>query len=218
MEQAIISRLDWTFHHDYEIEQCAYSGQPNGENPAPPISPADGKVYFFPANLETNLERSTIVTMRVKPAKSLPFVGVFAYGFDSRFATDVIFSCPDPEKLCVVCGGYSYIVKTHNPMIWERLPVVPVVHAFAAPEHDILVFGDFTRFAAYGVNAVAWVTEQVTWDGIKIAEVSSSEIRGFGWEAPTGRDVEFRVNLSTGTHIGGTAPRRNRRATKEEAG
>jgi hypothetical protein len=218
MEQATISRIDWTFPRDYEVEQCSYSAAPNGENAAPPISPADGKVYFFPANLEANLERATVVTLRVRPSKSQPFVAVFAYGFDFRFATDAIFSCPDVEKVCVVCGGYSYIVKTHNPLIWERLPVVPVIHAFPAPGHEILVFGDFTRFAAYGVNGVVWVTEQVTWDGIKIAEVSSHEIRGFGWEAPTGRDVEFRVNLATGTHIGGTAPRRSRRPTSEEAG
>jgi hypothetical protein len=39
--------------------------------------------------------------------------------------------------------------------------------------------------------------------GLSITEVGSDYIKGIGWDAPNEREVEFRVDLSTGEHTGG---------------
>lgn len=198
-------RFDWSFSHDYEVEETEYvpagdAGLIDLVGPAP-------KPRFFPANIESDLERLTAVVLRIKPDNAAAWPGVFACGFDSPFVVDAVFSTPDPEKVCIIAGGYSYIFSTENPRMWDRLPVVPVVHAHPVPESDMLVFGDFTRLAAYGSTGLLWVTERLTWDGIKISGIADGVVRGYGWDATTGRDLEFAVNLSTGEHTGGAAPR-----------
>jgi hypothetical protein len=205
-------RFDWSFAHDYEVEEAEYVPAESGG--LIELGGAAPKPRFFPANIESDLERLTAAVLRIKPDQGEPWLGVFACGFDSPFVVDAVFSTPDPEKVCVIAGGYSYIFSAANPRMWDRLPVVPVVHAHSVPESDMLVFGDFTRLAAYGSTGLLWVTERLTWDGIKVNQIADGVVRGFGWDATTGRDLEFTVSLSTGEHTGGAAPRaRNQQQT-----
>jgi hypothetical protein len=198
-------RFDWSFSHDYEVEESEYA--PVAPDSLIELGGPTPKPRFFPANIENELERLTTVVLKITPANGNPWLGVFACGFDSPFVVDAVFSTPDPEKLCIVAGGYSYIFEAGNPRMWDRLPVVPVVHAHSVPESDMLVFGDFTRLAAYGSAGLLWVSERLTWDGIKISGIADGVVRGFGWDATTGRDLEFAVNLATGEHTGGASPR-----------
>jgi hypothetical protein len=53
--------------------------------------------------------------------------------------------------VCVISGSAGYIVKVDKPEMWKKI-VIPVLTVRSLPEHGLLVFGDFTRLAAYGRN------------------------------------------------------------------
>jgi hypothetical protein len=65
------------------------------------------------------------------------------------------------------------------------------------------VFGDHTTLTAYGRTGLEWRTKQLSWDGLKILEVTADAIKGEGWDAPEDRFVEFNVDVRTGSHQGG---------------
>jgi hypothetical protein len=73
-------------------------------------------------------------------------------------------------------------------------------------ERGLLVFADYLVLTAWGRNGKLWATERLSWDGLRITEVTADEVRGFGWEAPADREVAFVVDLATGRHRGGARP------------
>jgi hypothetical protein len=50
------------------------------------------------------------------------------------------------------------------------------------PEHQLLVFSDFTRLAAYGKGGLVWRSPRVCWDELKILNVTPDAIEGTGYD------------------------------------
>jgi hypothetical protein len=167
---------------------------------------ASSELLFYPPDIEGEIENVAHVAVQVAVEGGGRWVGVFACGFDSNKVASGLFSHPDPERICVVAAGYGYIVDTREPRLYERVIAQPVVSVYPASEAELLLFADFTNISAYDREGIAWRTERLTWEGLRITEVSSTTVRGYGWDMPKDKEVEFAVDLKTGQHVGGTAP------------
>lgn len=163
---------------------------------------------FYPPEIEIEIEDVAHVAVRVEPAGGEAWTGVFACGFDSAKVASGLYSHPDPKRMCVVAAGYGYIVDTREPRLYERVIAQPVVSVHAAREAELLLFTDFTNISAYGREGITWRTERLTWEGLRITEVTAATVRGYGWDMPKDREVEFAVDLKSGQHVGGAAPGR----------
>jgi hypothetical protein len=67
-------------------------------------------------------------------------------------------------------------------------------------EKQLLVFTDFSGLAAYGSNGLAWRSQRVCWDDLKIVRVTRDTIEGTGYDPanPATHRSRFIVDLKTG--------------------
>jgi hypothetical protein len=187
-------RFDFTFPHNYEVRML---------EAAPPVHPVE-KLYHYPVELEEG-DRSGAY-LRVTPQSGPAWVGFFALGFDADQVVSAVCSTPDPERFCVVVGGYAYSVEASNPAEWLRIEQRPVVDLRVLPQHGLLLFAGFTSITAVGSAGIAWTTERLSWEGLTISEIDGDRLLGHGWDALADKDVPFEVDLKTGKHTGGARP------------
>jgi len=187
-------RLDFTFPRNYEAKILPS---------APPAHPLE-KLYHYPVELEEG-DRSGAY-LRVVPRVSPAWSGFFALGFESDQVINALYSCPDPDSLCVVAGGYAYVVKVTDPASWFRVEQRPVIDIRPVSELELLLFTGFTTISAVGRAGLKWTTERLSWDGISITEINGNKLQGLGWDALTDKQAPFEVDLQTGKHSGGARP------------
>lgn len=171
---------------------------------APPVHPVE-KLYHFPVELEEG-DRSGVY-VRVTPQQGPAWTGFFAQGFDSSQVLSAVCSCPDADSLCVIAGGYAYVVKASNPAQWLRIEQRPVVEMLVLTRQQLILFTGFTSITALGREGVAWNTEKLSWEGVRIFGTEGDTLRGAGWDALSDKEVLFEVDLKTGKHSGGAGPR-----------
>lgn len=149
------------------------------------------------------------VIVKFIPPEGDTWVGIFAFG--DMLPNGGCKVCPGPGKnhLTIISKGEAYIASPYDPALFKLVKSCPVIDAISIPSNNLMVFYDFTEVSAYGENGLVWETKRISWDGIKIDEVTSNEIIGQSWDAPNEEYVEFRVNLTNGFHKGGAAPPEN---------
>ena len=167
------------------------------------LHPAE-KLYQYPAQLEEG-DRSGIY-LRVTAGNSQTWIGFFASGFESADVASGIYSCPDADSICVLAGGYGYIVSTANPDHWMQIEQRPVLQVKAAPELKLLLFVGFTSITGLAQENQLWTTDRLSWEGISISQIEANILHGTGWDAITDKEVPFQVDLLTGKSKGGARP------------
>jgi hypothetical protein len=187
-------KLDFTFPHNYEVKLLSA---------APPVHPVE-KVHHYPVELEEGDRTGAYV--RVVPRRGSPWSGFFALGFDSPQVVNAVCSCPDPDSLCAVVGGYAYVVKAADPALWFRVEQRPVVDLRALERQGLLLFTGFTSISALGRGGLQWTTGRLSWEGVSITGIADDKLTGLGWDAMSDKEVVFEVNLLTGKHAGGARP------------
>jgi hypothetical protein len=182
--------VDLEFNHSYEVEEI-------------PELPGTGKlnvpVHYFP-RLKTRPEHDGL-WLKVRPATGKPWVGVFAFGYQSPSAISRVVSTPGEDRVCVVSRGAAYVVKTDEPDFWEEVPIMPVLDIRMIPERQLLVFADFTGLVAYGHNQVVWRSPRLCWDDLRILNVSQDTIEGVGSDPTNSGDSRFAVEIRTGRSL-----------------
>jgi len=169
----------------------------------PLIAPA--RQFTYPrqvAGEEDAMARGALHVL-VHPAGGGSFLATCALGFADPAMPSGIFACPNPRELCAVAGGYAYVLDTAAPEHSTHIPLKPVVEVLVLAEQGLLVFGGFHAIAAWGREGLAWQTARLSWEGIRITGVEGGELRGFGWNLMTDKEVAFSVDLRTGAHTGG---------------
>jgi len=184
-------RFEFTFPMNYEVRKL---------ESAPLLHPVE-KLYQYPAEIEEGDRSGTY--LRVVPKTGPAWVGFFALGFDSNQVVSAVCSCPDPDMLCAVAGGYAYVVKSTDPTQWFRIEQRPVVELRALHELQLLLFTGFTTITALGRSGLAWTTKRLSWEGVTISEISGEKLQGLGWDAIADKEIPFVVDLTTGQHTGG---------------
>ena len=182
---------DLVFPHSYRIEKLPE---------LPGAGPLNVSVLYFPTPSSRPEHNGLWVKMVSETGKS--WVGVFAFLFDSPNARSRVVSTPDPGRVCVIAGSAGYIVKVDEPEIWEKV-TIPVLDVHSLPQHQLLLFADYTSLAAYSRDGLRWSSKQLCWDELKILKVTKSTIEGTGYD-PTNSDTNesrFAVDISTGRSL-----------------
>jgi hypothetical protein len=186
------------FSHNWRAEVLAK---------APLIAPA--RQFTYPrqvAGEEDALARGALRVL-VHPAGAECTGGTFlatcALGFKDPAMPTGIFACPNPSELCAVAGGYAYVLDTAAPERSTHIPLKPVAEVLPLAAQGLLLFVGFHAMVAWGREGLAWQTARLSWEGIRITGGEGNELRGFGWNMQTDKEVEFAVDLRTGAHTGG---------------
>lgn len=171
---------------------------------APPLI-APARQFTWPQRVpgeEDALARGALL-LQVNPASGGSFLATCALGFRAPTALSGIWSCPRPDDLLAVAGGYAYLVDTLNPERPLHLPLRPVTQVLPAPEANLLILAGFHTLAAIGPTGLLWETARLTWEGLTLTAVRDNHLHGLGWDMRTDREFPFAVDLSTGLHTGG---------------
>jgi len=187
------------FPHDWRAEVLSKP---------PLIAPARQFTYPRQVEGEEDAMARGALLVQVHPAGGGTFLATCALGFTDPAMPGGVFSCPNPSEMCAVAGGYAYIFDTTAPERSTHIPLKPVVEVVVLDEHGLLVFVGFHAILAWGREGIAWQTARLSWEGIRIVGVGpdasgAASLRGFGWNMQTDKDVEFAVDLRTGSHTGG---------------
>lgn len=154
------------------------------------------------AGEEDALARGALQVM-VHPAEGGSFLANCALGFTDRRMPTGVHACPNPRELCAVAGGYAYIIDTTQPERSTHISQKPVVEVRALPAEGLMLFVGFHSVTAWGVQGLAWQSERLSWEGVRITAIESGVLHGFGWNMFTDKEVAFALDLRTGKHEGG---------------
>lgn len=184
--------IDLAIPHSYAVEEFdEFPG--NGNFPFP--------VLYIPTP-KTRPEH-TGLWLKITPSTGKSWIGVFAFGYNSPPAFSRVISALDPNRVCVISNGAAYIVKADEPAVWEQIPTFPVLGVQPIADHQLLIFSDFTRLAAYGSDGLVWRSPRLCWDELKILKVTGDTIEGTGYD-PTNsitNESRFAVDIITGRSL-----------------
>jgi hypothetical protein len=182
--------IDLTLPHSYEVEE--FHHLPGAGSPE--------TIYLPPP--QTRSEHDGL-WIRVLPQRRRPWVGVFAFGYESPQAYSGVLSSPDPDRLCVVSKGSACIVKAEDPQTYEVLKTFPVLDVRLVGEQHTLIFSDFTSLAAYGSGGLLWKSPRVCWDDLKIVTITNDVIEGTGSDPTNSKNPQsrFAVDIRTGRSL-----------------
>jgi hypothetical protein len=170
---------------------------------APLIVPA--RHFTYPQQIageEDALARGAFQLL-VHPAIGGTFLATCALGFTDPTMPTAVFSCPNPNELCSVAGGYAYLIDTLNPKHCTHLSMKPVVEVRPLTAQNLLLFVGFLSMLAWGPQGIAWESARLSWEGIRITTIEGDQLHGTGWNLLTDQEVPFSLDLHTGRHHGG---------------
>ena len=152
--------------------------------------------YVYPREAE-EVERGALEVL-VEPAGVDPFLATCALGFADPLAPSGIWTCPDPDQLCALAGGYAYLIHTLDPARFEQIPYRPVLAVLAAPEPRLLLFVGNRSILAYGEQGRAWESPRVSSEGIEVSGIADGKLHGQGWDLVSDAETPFTLDLHTG--------------------
>lgn len=184
--------FDFTFPRSYEVEE--FGSLPGSGN--------DGQSAIYFPKPKSRPEHDGL-WLRVYPSSGKPWTGVFAFGYSPTVGMSRVLSSPDPNRVCVISQGAAYIVNADSPEQWQQIPTLPVTDVRVVVDHGLLVFADFTHLAAYRSSGVAWESQRVCWDDLKIVSITRNSIEGVGSDPTNSRSPEMRfaVDLESGRSL-----------------
>ena len=135
------------------------------------------------------------------------FLATCALGFANPQLPAGVWSCPDPDELCAIAGGYAYLVPVNDPDQSRQLPLRPVTAVLPVPPTDdqpgLVVFAGFHHLVAWSATGLAWTTARLSWEGITLTGIQpDGQLHGTGWDMMSDREIPFSVDLRTGAHRG----------------
>jgi hypothetical protein len=157
--------------------------------------------FVYPRQAE-EVERGALEVL-VRPAVAVkePFLATCALGFADPAAPSGIWSCPNPEWVCAVSGGYAYLIDTAAPENFVHVEYRPVLEVRPLLEQRLLLFVGHHSLLAWGEHGKAWQTKRLSSEGVTITEIEGDVLRGMGWDLMSDADVPFAIDLRTGERI-----------------
>lgn len=169
----------------------------------PLIAPV--RQFMYPQNVpgeEDALARGALYVEVRAPADG-SFLATCALGFSDPSLPSGVWSCPRPEDLLAIAGGYGYLIDTADPRECVFLPLRPIAAVLPLPLHGTLVLAGFHELMALDATGIRWETARLSWEGVTLGEVHGGMLHGTGWDMFSDREVPFTVDLVTGAHEGG---------------
>lgn len=190
MSVAPAARLDFSFPRNWQAEVL---------QARPIILPA--RHYTYPREAE-EIERGALEVL-VSPPAAVPFLATCALGFRDPVAPTGLWSTPHPDWLCVVSGGYAYLIDTTAPEQFTMLPYRPVLEIQAALDESLLLFVGHLKILAWGRDGQAWESERLSDEGVTITRIENGILRGMGWEMRSDKEIAFALEMRNGQRITG---------------
>ena len=129
------------------------------------------------------------------------FLATCALGFRDAIVPTGIWSCPDPDEICAVAGGYAYLIDTAAPERFTMIPYRPVLDIRPLPAMGLLLFVSHHAILAWGANGQAWQSEKLSDEGVTVAAIEDAKLHGLGWSMMTDKETPFTLDLNTGVRI-----------------
>jgi len=156
--------------------------------------------FVFPREAE-EVERGAL-EVHIRPSESAQlFLATCALGFRDPAVPTGIWSCPNPDELCAVSGGYAYIIETTDPQRFAMIPFRPVLMVLPVPENELLLFVGHHAVLAWGVNGQAWQSEKLSDEGLTITLIEDGKLHAQGWSMIADMETPFTLDLHTGVRI-----------------
>jgi hypothetical protein len=182
------AQVDFTFPHPWSAEVL---------KARPLILPR--RQFVYPKHAE-EVERGALEVL-VRPPAEEAFLATCALGFADPGAPSGVWSCPHPNWLCAVSGGYAYLIDTTAPKQFSQISYRPVLAVRALPAQGLLLFVGHHSLLAWGREGQAWQTARLSSEGITITRVEGDLLHGLGWDLRSDADVPFVVDLRTGERV-----------------
>ena len=176
--------IDLSFPHRWEAEVLAAR---------PAILPV--RHFVYPREVE-EVERGALEVL-VRAEGSL-FLATCALGFRDPAAPTGVWASPNPREICMVSGGYAYVVDTQAPERFTMIEYRPVLEVRALVDEGLLLFVGHRSVLAWGRDGQAWESEKLSDEGVTIRGVEGGVVRGAGWEMKTDRETAFALDARTG--------------------
>jgi hypothetical protein len=156
--------------------------------------------FVYPRDAE-EVERGALEVM-IRPDPNSPeFLATCALGFQDPIVPTGLWSCPNPNEICAVSGGYAYLIDTIAPERFTMLPFRPVLDVRAFPGMNLLLFVGHHAILAWSANGQAWESEKLSSEGVTIASIDGATLRGRGWDMLTDKETDFALDLRHGQRI-----------------
>jgi hypothetical protein len=183
-------RIELSFSHAWQAEVLAAR---------PLILPP--RHFVYPREAE-EVERGALEVL-VRPDAAQPFLATCALGFRDPIVPTGIWSCPKPEELCAVSGGYAYLLNTGEPQSFTMLPYRPVLDVLSLPALGLLLFVGHRSILAWDGEGQAWESAKLSDEGITIRAIEDHVLHGLGWEMMADKETSFALDLHNGKTLPG---------------
>jgi hypothetical protein len=136
-----------------------------------------------------------------EPHPTQPFLATCALGFRDPAVPTGLWSCPNPDEICAVSGGYAYILSTTDPARFTMIPYRPVLEIRPIADLDLLLFVSHHSILAWRATGQAWQSEKLSDEGLTIVAIEAETLNGRGWNMITDKETPFTLDLKTGHRI-----------------
>jgi hypothetical protein len=130
-----------------------------------------------------------------------PFLVTCALGFRDAIVPTGLWSCPNPDEICSVSGGYAYIIDTSAPERFTMLPYRPVLEVRPVAALGLLLFVGHHSMLAWGAEGQSWQSEKLSDEGVTIMAIEGARLHGLGWNMLADKETPFVLDLDTGLRI-----------------
>jgi len=131
-----------------------------------------------------------------------PFLATCALGFRDAIVPRGIWSCPNPNEIYAVSGGYAYLIDTTAPDRFTMIAFRPVLDVRPLARVGLLLFVGHHAILAWGASGHAWQSEKLSDEGITITAIEAARLHGRGWNMMADKETDFTLDLKTGLRIG----------------
>ena len=157
--------------------------------------------YVYPQAVE-EVERGALeIEVRTAADAFQPFLATCALGFRDPIAPTGIWSAPNEHEMCAVSGGYAYIINTTSPDRFTMIHYRPVLQVLPVVERGLLLFVGNRTILAWGRHGQAWESPKLSDEGVALDRVDGGLLLGSGWDMFTDREVQFSLDLETGSVV-----------------
>ena len=165
----------------------------------PLISPP--RHFTYPRQAEEADRGALEVLVRPGPAAD-PFLATCVLGFRDPVVPTGVWSCPDPDEMCAVAGGYTYMIDTASPDRFSMLAYRPVLEVRPLLAAGLLLFVGHHGILAWGADGLAWESQKLSDEGVAIERIADDVLEGRGWSMSSDQETPFRLDLGTGFVLG----------------
>jgi hypothetical protein len=107
-----------------------------------------------------------------------------------------LFSCPNPDELCVLSGSNAYIFNTTRASNHDPASLRFIVDAIPVVESSVLVLASFDITIGLGTSGIKWRSERICDDELSVTKEADGSLRATGFSQ--GQYIHVHIDSRTG--------------------